>query len=78
MGSFVSAFAAFALLPDYVGSKTGVCSWLMSDKELRVAAQRMEADRVSVPQQKTTVWNGLRLAVRDVRTWLFVSCLPPP
>ncbi|GJC94066.1 major facilitator superfamily transporter [Colletotrichum higginsianum] len=72
VGSFVSAFAAFALLPDYVGSKTGVCSWLMSDKELRVAAQRMEADRVSVPQQTTTVWNGLRLAVRDVRTWLFV------
>ncbi|KAJ0156131.1 putative transporter [Colletotrichum tanaceti] len=73
VGSFASAFAAFALLPDYVGSKTGVCSWLMSDKELRVAAQRMEADRVSVPQQKTTVWNGLRLAVRDVRTWLFVG-----
>ncbi|GKT48613.1 putative transporter [Colletotrichum spaethianum] len=71
-GSFASAFTAFAFLPDYVGSKTGVCSWLMSEKELQVAAQRMEADRVSVPQEKATVWNGLSLAVKDKRTWIFV------
>ncbi|OLN87958.1 putative transporter C1002.16c-like protein 1 [Colletotrichum chlorophyti] len=73
-GSFASAFAALALLPDYIGSGTGLCSWLMSEAELRVAAQRMEADRVSVPGGgvKTSVWRGLGLAVRDVRTWIFV------
>ncbi|KAK1597295.1 major facilitator superfamily transporter [Colletotrichum navitas] len=71
-GSFASAFTAFAFLPDYIGSSTGVCSWLMTDEELLVAAQRMDADRVSVPQEKGTVWNGLSLAVKDVRTWIFV------
>ncbi|TDZ25642.1 High-affinity nicotinic acid transporter [Colletotrichum orbiculare MAFF 240422] len=73
-GSFASAFVALAFLPDYVGSKTGLCSWLMSEGELRVAAQRMAADRVSVPEARNTVWQGLGLAVRDVRMWLFV-CL---
>ncbi|KDN67543.1 putative major facilitator superfamily transporter [Colletotrichum sublineola] len=71
-GSFASAFTAFVFLPDYIGSKTGVCSWLMTDEELLVAAQRMDADRVSAPQEKGTVWNGLSLAVKDVRTWIFV------
>ncbi|KAL0944340.1 major facilitator superfamily transporter [Colletotrichum truncatum] len=73
-GSFASAFAALAFLPDYIGSRTGVCSWLMTERELQVAEQRMEADRVSVPKEKATVWHGLRLAVKDIRTWLFV-CL---
>ncbi|KAF6814165.1 major facilitator superfamily transporter [Colletotrichum sojae] len=75
VGSFVSAFAALAFLPDYIGSRTGVCSWLLTERELQVAAQRMEADRVSVPQEKATVMHGLKLAVRDVRTWLFVCLL---
>lgn len=72
-GSFASAFAALAFLPDYVGSRTGMCSWLMSEQELRVAAQRMAADRVSVPEEKSSVWRGLGLAVKDARTWAFVS-----
>ncbi|KAK2754159.1 major facilitator superfamily transporter [Colletotrichum kahawae] len=73
-GSFASAFTALAFLPDYIGSKTGVCSWLMSEAELRVAKMRMDADRVSVPEEIGTVWHGLRLAVTDVKTWGFV-CL---
>uniref|UniRef100_L2GHV2 Major facilitator superfamily transporter n=1 Tax=Colletotrichum fructicola (strain Nara gc5) TaxID=1213859 RepID=L2GHV2_COLFN len=73
-GSFASAFTALAFLPDYIGSKTGVCSWLMSEEELRVAKMRMDADRVSVPEEKGTVWHGLRLAVTDIKTWGFV-CL---
>ncbi|KAJ0387587.1 hypothetical protein COL922a_001961 [Colletotrichum nupharicola] len=73
-GSFASAFTALAFLPDYIGSKTGVCSWLMSEGELRVAKMRMDADRVSVPEEKGTVWHGLRLAVTDIKTWGFV-CL---
>ncbi|KAI8287997.1 putative transporter [Colletotrichum sp. SAR11_57] len=72
-GSFASAFTALAFLPDYIGSKTGVCSWLMSEEELRVAKMRMDADRVSVPEEKGTVWHGLRLAVTDIKTWGFVS-----
>ncbi|KAK2057454.1 major facilitator superfamily transporter [Colletotrichum caudatum] len=72
-GSFAMAFVAMAFLPDYVGSKTGVCAWLMSDKELLVAAQRIEADRVSLPDEKATVWHGLGLAVKDARTWIFAG-----
>ncbi|KXH65608.1 major facilitator superfamily transporter [Colletotrichum salicis] len=71
-GSFASAFAALAFLPDYVGSRTGMCSWLMSERELQVAAQRMDDDRVSVPEEKSCVWRGLGLAVKDARTWAFV------
>ncbi|KAJ5004991.1 putative transporter [Colletotrichum sp. SAR 10_66] len=77
-GSFASAFTALAFLPDYIGSKTGVCSWLMSEEELRVAKMRMDADRVSVPEEKGTVWHGLRLAVTDIKTWGFVSAEEPP
>ncbi|KXH30453.1 major facilitator superfamily transporter [Colletotrichum nymphaeae SA-01] len=71
-GSFASAFAALAFLPDYVGSRTGMCSWLMSERELQVAAQRMAADRVSVPEETSSVWRGLGLAVKDARTWAFL------
>ncbi|KAK1983920.1 major facilitator superfamily transporter [Colletotrichum cereale] len=70
-GSFAMAFIAMAFLPDFVGSKTGVCAWLMSDKELAVAAQRIQADRVSVPDEKASIWHGLSLAVKDPRTWIF-------
>ncbi|UQC89536.1 major facilitator superfamily transporter [Colletotrichum lupini] len=74
-GSFASAFAALAFLPDYVGSRTGMCSWLMSERELQVAAQRMAADRVSVPEETSSVWRGLGLAVKDARTWAFVCMM---
>ncbi|KAJ3954044.1 hypothetical protein N0V92_009476 [Colletotrichum tropicale] len=77
-GSFASAFTALAFLPDYIGSKTGVCSWLMSEEELRVAKMRMDADRVTVPEERRTVWHGLRLAVTDIKTWGFVSAEEPP
>ncbi|KAK1961033.1 major facilitator superfamily transporter [Colletotrichum sublineola] len=72
-GSFATAFIAMAFLPDFVGSKTGVCAWLMSENELLVAAQRIEADRVSVPDEKATIRHGLILAVKDPRTWLFAG-----
>ncbi|KAK2000711.1 major facilitator superfamily transporter [Colletotrichum falcatum] len=73
-GSFATAFVAMAFLPDFVGSKTGVCAWLMTERELLVAAQRIEGDRVSVPGEKTaTIRHGLGLAVKDPRTWIFAA-----
>ncbi|KAK1566368.1 major facilitator superfamily transporter [Colletotrichum navitas] len=72
-GSFAMAFIAMAFLPDFVGSKTGVCAWLMSEKELLVAAQRIKEDRVSLPDENASVRHGLGLAVKDPRTWIFAG-----
>ncbi|KAM0327694.1 hypothetical protein ACHAQA_005989 [Verticillium albo-atrum] len=74
-GSFAAAFIGLALLPDYVASTTGSGRWLFTDKEKEVAAQRMAADRVSVPEAERSVWHGLVLAVKDIRTWVFVLML---
>ncbi|KZL81221.1 major facilitator superfamily transporter [Colletotrichum incanum] len=63
-GSFTTAFIALAFLSDYVGSRTRVC----------VATQRIEFDTVSVSEEKSTVWNGLSLAVKDSLTWVF-ACM---
>ena len=73
VGSFFAALVAFALLPDFPGQKSGVMRWLLTDMEHRVAVERMELDRVTQPQAESSVWVGLRLAVQDVRTWVFVS-----
>lgn len=72
-GSFVAAIFAVFLLPDFTDSKTGSAKWLLSAKELEVAAQRIALDRVSLPEADRSVWHGLGLAVKDYRTWIFVS-----
>ncbi|KAH6880546.1 major facilitator superfamily domain-containing protein [Thelonectria olida] len=74
-GSFLAAVVAVALLPDFPGQKTGVAKWLLTDAEQRVAVERIERDRVSLPTEDPSVWNGLRLAVKDIRTWVFVIML---
>lgn len=76
-GSFFAAIVGLVLLPDYVDSKTGSGKWLFSEKEREVAASRIAMDRVSVPESDRSVWNGLFLAVKDYRTWVFVSSIPP-
>lgn len=72
-GSVVAAIFAFILLPDFPESTTGSQKWLLTDKERQVAIQRIALDRVSLPETDRSVWHGLGLAVKDVRTWIFVS-----
>jgi MFS family permease len=72
-GSFCAALLAFLLLPDFPGQRTGVMRWLLTDDEQRVAVERIQRDRVSLPTEDASVWGGLVLAVKDVRMWIFVS-----
>lgn len=61
------------ILPDYTDSDTGSGKWLLTDEERDVAVRRVALDRVSVPEADHSVWYGVRLAIQDVRTWIFVS-----
>jgi MFS family permease len=72
-GSFVAAIVAFFVLPDFPGQKTGAMKWLLSDDEQKVAVERINRDRVSLPDADHGVFAGLMMAVKDLRTWVFVS-----
>ncbi|KAF7555169.1 hypothetical protein G7Z17_g2339 [Cylindrodendrum hubeiense] len=74
-GSFLAAIVAVFFLPDFPGMKSGVAKWLLTDAEQQVAVERIEKDRVSLPAENPSVWNGLKLAVKDIRTWVFVVML---
>lgn len=70
---FVAALS-FVLLPDFPGQKRwGVMAWLLTEEEEAVAIERMKRDRVSMPEREAGVVKGLLLALKDVRTWIFVS-----
>ncbi|KAL2202423.1 MFS general substrate transporter [Sarocladium strictum] len=71
----IAAVVAFFVLPDFPESTTGSGKWLFSASELALAQQRMALDRVSLPEADRSIWHGLRLAVSDVRTWVFVIIL---
>ena len=74
-GSAIAAFVALVVLPDFPGSKsnTGSNRWLFSSSEIELAQQRIALDRVSVPQADRSLRHGLVLAIKDIRTWIFVS-----
>jgi len=72
-GSVLAAAAAFFLLPDFPEAKTGSAKWLFSNEERELAVQRIALDRVSLPEANRSVWHGLSLAIKDIRTWIFVS-----
>ncbi|KAK1705311.1 major facilitator superfamily domain-containing protein [Colletotrichum acutatum] len=74
-GSFTAALLGFVLLPDFPGQKSGVAKWLLTDAEQRVAVERIRRDRVSLPEADSSVWNGLKLAIKDPLTWVFVVML---
>jgi MFS family permease len=76
-GSFVAAIVAFFVLPDFPGQKTGAMKWLLSDDEQKVAVERINRDRVSLPDADHGVFAGLMMAVKDLRTWVFVSPAVP-
>lgn len=71
--SVACGFAMFIILPDYPYSSTGSQRWTMGVDERRLAVARIEADRVTGSLDKGTVWNGLKIALTDIKTYLFVS-----
>lgn len=46
--------------------------WLLNEEMRKVAVARMAADRVSEAKASNSVWYGLKLALTDVKTWVFV------
>jgi len=76
--SFAMAGGAVLLLPDFPESTTGSARWLLTEEERKLAIDRIARDRVSAPEADRSVWFGLKLAVRDYRTWVFVSLTPNP
>ncbi|KAI6353212.1 hypothetical protein MCOR25_009108 [Pyricularia grisea] len=75
-GSFVFALTSLLLLPDFPDQKRrrwSLVRWLVTERERRVAEERIRRDRVSLPvAEEKGVFYGLKLAVFDVRTWIFV------
>lgn len=63
------------LLPDFPGSNTGGGKWLFTEEEQKLAVDRIQRDRVSIADADESIMHGLKLAVTDYRTWIFVS--PP-
>lgn len=71
------ALTAYFILPNYPHSKSGSAMWSMTEDMRRIAVARIEADRVEV-YNESTVWQGLRLALTDVKTYIFVSLSQQP
>jgi MFS family permease len=74
--SFVFAGAAMFICVDFPESKTGAGTWLFTAEERTFAVDRMLRDRVSAPSTEESMRHGLKLAVTDYRTWVFVSLVP--
>lgn len=73
VASFAIGVAACFILPDFPESSTGSVTWLLTEEERAVAVQRMQRDKTHTDEEKHSVWYGLKLAVIDYRTWIFVS-----
>lgn len=72
--TFLVGLIVFVVLPDFPGSKTGSAgTWLLTEEQI-VAVTRMQRDRVSGSEEGKLVWYGLKLACKDWRTWVFLSC----
>ncbi|KAH7075597.1 major facilitator superfamily domain-containing protein [Paraphoma chrysanthemicola] len=65
------ALTAFWILPNYPHSKNGSAMWSMTEDMRRIAIARIQADRVEQATD-STVWQGLRLALTDVKTYIFI------
>ncbi|KAF0318944.1 major facilitator superfamily transporter [Colletotrichum asianum] len=68
------ALVAFVLLPDFPESSTGSQKWLFTDSERQVAVARIRSDSVA-QESNRSVWWGLRRAVTDYHTWVFIFML---
>ncbi|KAJ4299219.1 hypothetical protein N0V90_004463 [Kalmusia sp. IMI 367209] len=69
--SFTAAFVAMFVLPDFPESKTGSGQWLFTEEERKFSVERIVRDRVSLPSEDESMMHGLKLAVKDYRTWVF-------
>ncbi|KAF3046103.1 hypothetical protein E8E12_011107 [Didymella heteroderae] len=65
------ALTAYWILPNYPHSKTGGQMWSMTEDMRRIAVARIEGDRVEA-HTESTVWHGLRLALTDIKTYIFI------
>ncbi|KAF2008505.1 MFS general substrate transporter [Aaosphaeria arxii CBS 175.79] len=65
------ALTAFFVLPNYPHSNSGSAMWSMTEDMRKIAQARIQADRVE-ETQTTTVWMGLRLALTDPKTYIFI------
>lgn len=73
VASFIIGIAAAFILPDLPEASTGSVSWLFSSEEKAVAVERIRREKPSSSEEeKHSVWYGLKLAVEDYRTWIFV------
>lgn len=64
------AIVALFLFSDYPHSQTGSASWSMTEDMRRLAAERIIADRPSTAEGKSGAFQGLKLAVKDIKMWL--------
>lgn len=60
------------ILPDFLESTTGIATWLSTEKERKLAVDRIIEDRVARSTEEA-ITRGLKLAVTHYRTWIFVS-----
>ncbi|KAJ4991056.1 major facilitator superfamily transporter [Stagonosporopsis vannaccii] len=65
------ALTAFFILPNYPHTKSGGQMWIMTEDMRKIAVARIQADRVEA-HSESTVWQGLRLALTDVKTYIFI------
>lgn len=66
------ALTAFFILPNYPHTKSGGQMWIMTEDMRKIAVARIQADRVEA-HTESTVWQGLRLALTDVKTYVRIS-----
>jgi sugar phosphate permease len=65
------AITAYFILPNYPTSEGGGAMWYMTADMRRVAHARILDDRVEVTG-KATVWHGLKLALKDIKLYMFL------
>lgn len=65
------ALTAYFILPNYPHSRNGSAMWSMTEDMRRIAVARIQADRVE-NSGDSTVWQGLRLALTDPKTYILV------
>ncbi|KAJ4267261.1 hypothetical protein NW762_003365 [Fusarium torreyae] len=64
---------AFALLPDFPATKSQM--WLFTPEEKEIAVTRMALDAVSDQESDESIMHGLKLAVTDIKVWVFALML---
>lgn len=70
-GSGLFAMTAYFILPNFPTSTNGGAMWYMTEDMRKVAHARILDDRVEYAE-KSTVWVGLRLAVTDIKLYMFL------